>query len=90
MIEEGPLGDVDLAAFEKSGDGDDDGELFQFALEVVRHGEDGAVAVAHQDHLRGLIEQLGVGLGDVEAAEGRGGRRDEQKGGAERQDGCGA
>ena len=73
MIEERPLGDVDLLALEEGGDGDDDGELFRIALEVVGHGEDRAVAVAHQDHLGGLVEQLGVGLGDVEAAEAEGG-----------------
>ena len=72
VVEERPLADVDLLALEERRHRDDDGELLGIALEVVRHREDGAVAVAHQDHLRGLVEELGVGLGDVEAAEGLG------------------
>ena len=79
MIDQGLVGDVDLPAGEKGGDGDDDGKLFQIALEVVRHGEDGVIFVAHQNDLGGLIEQLGVRLGDVEAAEGVGGGGREQE-----------
>ena len=38
------------------------------------------IAVAHQDDLRRVIEQLGVRLGDIEAAEGVGGSgRQQQK-----------
>ena len=58
VVEQGPLGDVDLLLLEEGRDGDDDGELLRIPLEVVGHGEDGAVAVARQDDLRGLVEQL--------------------------------
>ena len=50
---------------------------------VVGHGDDGVVAVAGQHHLRGLVEEFGVGLGDVEAAEGL------RRGCGERDDGGG-
>ncbi len=39
------------------------------ALEVVGHREHGAIAVAHQHDLRRAVEDAGVGLRDVEAAE---------------------
>ena len=63
------------SALENGRHRDHDRELLRVALEVVGHGEDGAVAVAHQHHLGGLVEELGVGLGHVEAAEGEGVRR---------------
>ena len=69
VIDQRLLADVDLLALEQRRHRNHDGELLRLALEVVRHRHHGAIAVAHQHDLRGLVEQLGVGLGDVEAAE---------------------
>ena len=83
VVEQGLLGDMDLLLLQEGRDRDDDGELLRIAFEVVRHGEDRAVAVASQYYLRGLVEQAGVRLGDVEAAEAEsctGGRRQGGKG----------
>ena len=55
----------------------------QLALVVIGHGEHGLVVVAGEHHLGGAVEELGVGLGDVEPAERQGGRgpRDGERGG---------
>ena len=65
-------GNMDLAALDERGHGDDHGELRRVALEVVGHRQHRAVGVAHQHDLRGPVEDLRVGLGDVEAAESGG------------------
>ena len=72
MVEQRLVADVDLLPLEHGRHRDHHRELLRVALEVVGHGEHGAVAVAHQRDLRGLVEELRVGLGDVEAAEGAG------------------
>ena len=79
MLEGGTVTDVDLLALEHGGDGDDDGELPGVTAEVVRHGEDGLVLLADQHDLGGLVKELGVRLGDVEAAEGEGGLGREER-----------
>ena len=80
MLDDRPLAHVDLPLLEEGGHGHDDGELLGIALEVVGHGEHGLILVPRQDNLRCLVEQLGVGLGDVEAAEGEHRRRRGQRG----------
>ena len=70
MVDQRLVGDVDLLALEEGRYRNDDRELLMLAAEVVGHGQDRAVTVAHQDHLGCLVEKPGVGLGDVEAAEG--------------------
>ena len=84
------VADVDLLALEHRRDRHDQRELLELALVVVGHGEHGAVAVAHQHHLRGLVEQLGVGLGDVEAAEGERRSRHQEEQGERGWAGCGS
>ena len=69
-LEQRLVADMDLLAFEHLGHGNDQRELPWIALVVVEHADHGALAVAHQDDLGGLVEQPGVGLADVEAAEG--------------------
>src|SRR5207248_10642067 len=54
------------------GDGDNEGEFVERTLVVVRHGEDGAVAVADDGDLGRAVEQLRVRLADEESAEGVG------------------
>src|SRR5262249_34054576 len=75
MIDDRLLADVNLLALEERRHRDHDCEFFQVPLEVVRHRHHRAVAVADQHHLRGLVEQLRVGLRDVEAAEAEDRRR---------------
>src|SRR5262249_12229120 len=53
--------------------GNHHGEFLRLALVVARHRDCGGVAVARQHDLGRLVEQLGIRLGDVEAAEGGGG-----------------
>ncbi len=72
VLDERPLADVDLPARQERRHGNDDGELLRVAVEVVRHRQDRAVAVPHEDDLRGAVEELRVALGHVEAAERRG------------------
>ena len=81
VLEERPLADVDLPARQEGRDGHDDGELLRVALEVVGDRHDRAVAVPHEDDLRGAVKELRVALGHVEAAEreGRTARREEQQ-----------
>src|SRR5262249_10929533 len=69
MIYERLVAHVDLFPLEKRGNGNDDRELLDGALEVARHRHHGAVAIPHQYDLRCAIEQLRVGLADVEPAE---------------------
>ena len=71
------LDHADLLPFDEGRHRDDDREFLDVALVVARHRDGGGLAVARQHHLRGVVEQLGVGLGDVEAAE-RGGRAGER------------
>jgi hypothetical protein len=89
MLDEGAVAHADLAALEHRRHGHDDGELSQLALVVVGHGEHGLVVVAGEHHLGGAVEELGVGLGDVEPAERQGGRgpRDGERGGDDSGDG---
>ena len=51
------------------GHGHHHGKPLGRALVVVLHREDGSCSFAHQDHLRRVVEELGVGAADVEAAE---------------------
>jgi hypothetical protein len=80
VLDEGAVGDPDLPFLEDRGHGHHDGEFLGVALEVVGHGEDGLVLVTDKHHLRGLIEQLGVGFGHIETAEGQRRRRRERDG----------
>ena len=74
VVDDGLVADVDLVARQQRGHRDDDGEFARVALEVVRHGDHGAVAIPCEHHLRGAVEQCGVRLGDIETAERQGGR----------------
>ncbi len=73
VVDRGRLDHADLLALDETRHRDHDGEFLRLALVVARHRDGGLGAVAGQDDLGGLVEQLGVGLGDVEAAEGGGG-----------------
>ena len=72
VLQHGLVAHVDLLPLDERRDGDDHRELLEIAPKVVGHRDDRAVAVPHEHDLRGLVEQLGVGLGHVEAAEGIG------------------
>src|SRR5207237_9071579 len=75
MRDERTVTHADLSLFEHGRHRHDDREFFRIAFEVVRHRDDGLVLVPHENDLRGLIEELRVGLRDVEAAERQDGRR---------------
>ena len=90
MIEQGGVGHVDLVLGEHGGDRDHDGELPGLAAEIVRHGHDSAVLVAHQHHPRGAIEELGVTARDVESAEATGLRRPQREAEREPREGQGS
>ncbi len=75
VIDERLLADVDLLAREECRYGNDHGEFLRLALEVVRHGHHGAIAVANQHDLRRLVEQLRIRLRHVETAEAEDRRR---------------
>ena len=66
------VADVDLPFFEERRHGDDHREILRVALEVVDHRQHGLVPLAGEHDLGGVVENLGVGLGDVEAAKGVG------------------
>ena len=68
MIDDGFVTDVDLTTLDEGRHWHDDGEVFDVALEVVRHRYNGAPAVAHEHDLRGAVEQAGIGPGDIKAA----------------------
>jgi hypothetical protein len=69
VIDRGAVADVDLVALQHDRHRHDERELARVALEVVRHREHGAIAVAHEHDLRGVVEQLRVAGGDEEPAE---------------------
>ncbi len=79
MIDNRVLGHMDLLALKHGRGRDHHGEILGLALEVVDHGDDGAVAVAHHHHLGRLVEELSIALGNEKAAEGerlgRGGQK---------------
>jgi len=76
VLDQRAIADPDLALLQHRRHRHHDGELLGIALEVVGHGQHALVLVAHEHDLRGLVEELAVGLGDVEAAEGQHRRRD--------------
>ena len=83
MIHPRRFADVDLLLLEHDRHRNHDRELLGVALKVARHREHGPIAVSGQHHLRRVVVELGVPLGDVEAAEGeraRRGRREQEKG----------
>ena len=87
MIDRLHVDDADLLAFDEGRHRNDQREFLRLALVIARHGDGGGVAVAGQHHLGGFVEQLGVRLGDVEAAECRrrpGQRRELRQHGRER------
>ena len=71
VLEQPAVADVDLLALQHRGHRHHQGELGERPAVVVAHGEHGAVSVAHQRHLRRLVEQLGVRLSHVESTERR-------------------
>ena len=75
MVDEGSIGDVYLPFAQHAGRGDDHGKRGRLTFVIGSHGDDGAVSVPHVDDLRCLIEQVGIGLRDVEATEGERGLR---------------
>ncbi len=64
------IDDADLLALDEGRNRNHDGEFLRLALVVARHRNRGLISVAGQHHLRRFVEQLRVGLGDIEAAEG--------------------
>ena len=86
MVDEGLVADVDLLALQHRRHRNDDGKLLRVAPEVVGHRQHRAIAVAHQHHLGGAVEQLRVGARDVEAAEGGKRIREQQDAHCERDD----
>jgi hypothetical protein len=72
VVEKSPIRHLDLLALDEGGDGNDDGKLLEGALIVVGHGHDRLVAVADEGHRGGLVEELRVRLGDVEATKSLG------------------
>ncbi len=77
MIDGLGVDDADLVFLDEGRHRNDEGEFTGLALVVARHGDRGLLAVARENDLGGFVEQLGVGLGDVEAAErARRSRRD--------------
>ncbi len=71
MIYETRIGDIDLFAFRDVDDWNYHGELARFAAIIGRHRDHRALIIAHQHHFRGVIEQVCIGFGDIEAAKGR-------------------
>jgi hypothetical protein len=84
VLDQRTIAHANLTLLEHRGDRHDDRELLRVAFEVVGHCDDGLVVVTHEHDLGGLVEQPGVRLGDVEAAErehrGRRERDDEHTG----------
>ena len=68
-LEDLRVADMDLALLQDRRHRHDQREFGEVALEIVAHADHGAIAVAREDHLRGFVEELRVGLADVEAAE---------------------
>jgi len=82
VLDDGAVGDPDLPLLEHRRHRHHDRELLGVAAEVVGHRDDGLAIVTGQDHLRGLVEQLRVGLGHVEPTErerARGGEDDREQ-----------
>ncbi len=78
---------MDLALLQHDRYGHDEREFGQVALEIVAHTDYRSIPVAHQDHLRGFVEQFCVGFPDVEAAKpgsGRGQQRERERGRTDR------
>src|SRR5215510_14577069 len=69
MIEKCFVADVNLPLLQNHRNGNDYGELFRITAKIVRHRQDGPIALAYEHNLRSLVEQLRVSLGHVEAAE---------------------
>jgi hypothetical protein len=84
VIDDGSVAHVDLPALHEAGHRDHHRELVRVSLEVVRHGDHRALAVAHEHHLGGAVEQAAAGPGDVEAAEGAGVAVEQQRQGDQR------
>ena len=69
MIHQRLVAGMDLILLKDHRHRDDDRELLGIPLEVVRHSQHSLIVLAHQDDLRGFVEQLRVSLRDVETAE---------------------
>ena len=69
MVDDFLVADVDLPAFDQRRHRYHHGKLFGIAFEIIDHGNHGLVVLARQHDLRRFVEDLGVGLGHVEAAE---------------------
>ena len=69
MFEKGLVGDMDLSLLQNHGHRNHDREFFRIASKVVGHREDRSISLTYEHDLRGFVEQLGVSLGHVEAAE---------------------
>ena len=64
------IADVDLPALQHHRHGHDQREFLGIALVVAGQRQHRAVAVAHQHHLRAMVEQLRLPAGDIETAKG--------------------
>ena len=80
MIDKRGIGDIDLLALGNVDDRDDHGEFRDIAAEVRCHGDDGAFAIAGEHDLGSVVEQVRIGLGDIEAAKRAGGGSQGQAG----------
>jgi len=82
MVNQTPLGDVNLPAFYESRNGYDNGKVFYITLEIVSHRNDGSVLVANKDDLGRPVEKGGVGPGDKKATKGESVCTDSQRNGS--------
>ena len=70
MVDNGRLCNVNLVAFKHRWDGNHQGKFLGITLIIIRHRDDGFVVMPCDGDFRGFVEEFGVRLGDVEAAEG--------------------
>ncbi len=71
MLEDCRLTDMDLFLFQYRRHRHNHREFFDIPLEVIGHRDDGLVVMPCDGYLGGFIEEFGIGLGHIEAAESR-------------------
>ncbi len=88
MVDQGRVGDVDLFFGRNIDHGHDHREFGNITAKVGCHRDDGAFAVTGEHDLGGVVEEVGIRLGDIEAAKGRSRRCEGEAERGQRQ-GCG-
>ena len=68
MIDYGTITDMNLVFLQHDRHGDHNGELLCIPLVIIRHGNHRAVLVTDEHHLGGLVEEIRIGLRDIETA----------------------